>query len=85
MVFMSLGDDPTQSEIVDCINGKTKIGLDNLKYDRLSGFIINGDYHLILIRGWGYLTGTGGLNLSDKEALEIQDSLAEYIIEKLNG
>jgi hypothetical protein len=38
---------------------------------------------LILIRGWGNLTGTGAYNLDEKYACEIQDTLAEYIVDKL--
>ena len=37
----------------------------------------------ILVRGWGTLTGVGGYNLSEEYASKIQDSLAEYIIDKL--
>lgn len=39
---------------------------------------------IILIRGWGNLTGAGGLNLSNIEAANIQDTFAEYIVEQLN-
>jgi hypothetical protein len=38
----------------------------------------------ILIRGWGNLTGTGSYNLDGEYAGKIQDTLAEYIVEKLN-
>lgn len=38
---------------------------------------------LISIRGWGNLTGTGGYNLDDDYACEIQDTLAEHIVDKL--
>ncbi len=31
------------------------------------------------IRGWGYLTGTGGLGLSDKEAAKLQDNTTTFI------
>jgi len=39
---------------------------------------------LLMLRGWGYLTGIGGLNLSDKEAAHIQDTFGAYILSKLN-
>ena len=39
---------------------------------------------LLMLRGWGYLTGIGGLNLSDKEAAHIQDAFGAYILSKLN-
>lgn len=37
------------------------------------------------IRGWGMLTGTGGYHLDDETAAEIQDTFAEYCVDKLNG
>lgn len=40
---------------------------------------------ILRIRGWGMLTGTGGYNLDSDEAAEIQDTFAEYIVDKLNG
>ena len=36
-----------------------------------------------MIRGWGNLTGVGAYNLNGDYATKIQDTLAEYIIEKL--
>jgi len=39
---------------------------------------------LLMLRGWGYLTGIGGLKLSDKEAAHIQDTFGAYILSKLN-
>lgn len=40
---------------------------------------------IIDIRGYGYLTGIGGLNLPHKEAANIQDEFAQFIIDKFNG
>ena len=37
----------------------------------------------IIVRGWGNLTGAGGLNLPEKEAAEIQDAFGNYIVESL--
>ena len=39
---------------------------------------------VLLIRGWGYLTGPGGLHLPQEEAIRIQDEFGDYIIEQLN-
>lgn len=39
---------------------------------------------VLLIRGWGYLTGIGGLHLSSEEAIRIQDEFGDYIVEQLN-
>lgn len=34
--------------------------------------------------GWGYLIGTGGLNLSAEEAAKIQDDFGNWIVETLS-
>lgn len=39
---------------------------------------------MILLRGWGSLTGVGAYNLEGKYAAKIQDTLADYIVEKLS-
>jgi len=38
----------------------------------------------MLIRGWGYLIGTGGLNLSAEKAAKIQDDFGNWIVETLS-
>lgn len=40
--------------------------------------------HIITIRGWGNLTGIGAHNLPAEEAANIQDTFAEFIVDKLN-
>lgn len=42
------------------------------------------DTPILRIRGWGYLTGTGGCHLDHKTAAQIQDAFGDYIIEQLN-
>lgn len=70
-----------QNQIIERINGaKNWIDkISNLRYSE--GYIekSNGS-NLILIRGWGYLTGI----VSPKEASNIQDTFAQFIISKLN-
>ena len=39
---------------------------------------------LLIIRGYGMLTGTGAYNLPDEEAVEIMLSLGKYAVEQLN-
>ncbi len=39
--------------------------------------------HFITIRGWGNLTGCGAYNLEGDYAGKIQDTLLEYIVDKL--
>lgn len=41
-------------------------------------------HNLLLIRGWGNLTGAGAYNLKAEYACKIQDTLAEFIVEKLS-
>jgi hypothetical protein len=80
----------TQIAIVDIINGSELIKLQPLNLEYKDGIIyvitpLNTKAEFIIIRGWGYLTGTGGgLGLLEAEALKIQDDLANYIIEQLN-
>lgn len=40
---------------------------------------------ILRIRGWGHLTGVGGLHLPSEEAAKIQDSFTNYIVERLNS
>lgn len=40
--------------------------------------------HIMLIRGWGYLTGIGGLHLKAEDAVKIQDDFGQYIVDTLN-
>jgi len=47
--------------------------------------ILYNHQEILLIRGWGRLTGRGGLNLPEEEAIKIQDDFAEWIIETLNN
>lgn len=43
------------------------------------------DKPLLRIRGWGHLTGIGGLHLSEDKAKEIQDAFGNYIVKQLNS
>lgn len=72
-----------KQQLEDILNGKIKPTIGN-HYTHDKGVISINGQELILIRGWGYLTGTGALNLSAEAAISIQDDLANYIIEKLN-
>lgn len=78
--------------IVDKLNGDSSIVIEdlyNFQYDgngMIKAFSLKyrelGD--VIMIRGWGHLTGIGGLHLTDKEACKIQDDFAKWICETLN-
>lgn len=75
-----------KKKIVECINGTYQITgrTDTFIYDEGVGVIkTEMGNKIILIRGWGYLTGNGGLRMSQEEAINIQDTFAEFIISKL--
>lgn len=76
-----------QKIYLSIINGEEKIKLPtSFTYDASRQTVFNKQGHpVISIRGYGYLTGVGGLRLSHEEANHIQDSLGNYIVEKLNG
>ena len=39
----------------------------------------------LLVRGWGYLTSPGGLNLGSEQAYALQSQLVDYCVRKLKG
>ena len=85
-VFQFLIDDEkTEQKILDVINGKENLKNLDLVFKHEKGQIIDkSGLAIILIRGWGNLTGTGAMNLSVEEAANIQDTFADFIVERLN-
>jgi len=81
---MRLISDENKLDIVALINGEKKGAIEGeVTYDREQQ-TINVDGNVILIiRGWGHLTGT--LNLQPEKAAFLQDEFAKYIVEKLSG
>lgn len=80
---MSLED---KQGLIDVINGSDKKISNDFKFKYQNGTIYLNDKPFIWIRSWGRLTGTGGgLGLSAEKATEIQDSFANYIVERLNN
>ena len=71
--------------LLQVINGDRYLENENLTFHHKDGEIIdNNGNHLITIRGWGNLTSPNCLGLSPEEAANIQDSLADYIVQQLN-
>jgi hypothetical protein len=69
-------------DILDVMNNK-KI---NKKYDNIridDEYLYINDLPVLLVRGWGYLTGIGGLHLSIEDAIKAQKELLEYVKNKL--
>ena len=78
-----------KEKIISILNKKEKNDLKpTFSHGEMKGEIIasseNINIPFILIRGWGYLTGPGGLNLPTIDAAKVQDTLADYIVETLN-
>ena len=67
------------------IEGEINLTNPHINFRHEDGFILDNDHNkLILIRGWGNLTGIGAHNLSVEEAANIQDTFADFIVERLN-
>lgn len=45
--------------------------------------LYKGDIEIGSFRGWGHLTGTGGLNLLEEEAEKVQDEMITYVMERI--
>jgi len=69
-------------DILDAMNDK-KIDkkYDNIRID--DEYLYINDSPVLLVRGWGYLRGTGGLHLSIEDAIKAQKELLEYVKNKL--
>lgn len=74
-----------QDKIVDCINGFKNVEGKTSRFVYKEGFIQSDKGNkLLLIRGWGGLTGQGGYGLSSEQAVLVQNTFAEFIISRLN-
>jgi hypothetical protein len=71
-----------QDKILNTLNGVTDKKA-NFEVRHEHGFILIADMPIILIRGWGNLTGVGAHNLSADEAANIQDTFADWIVQQL--
>lgn len=74
----------TRKQVIDILNGDF-IPKKKKNFIFKDGIISIDDKQFIMIRGWGNLTGIGGYNIDGEYAAKIQDTLGEYIVEKLNG
>ena len=87
--------DNFRNNIISCINGNGSFNksylMNYIFYENDTGIVgINFgkedlNCSLLRIRGWGHLTGIGGLHLSEEEAKAIQDEFGEYIVKMLNS
>lgn len=68
--------------ILDSLNGISRKAIKGeIKYN--SDFISINGINIMVLRGWGHLTGCGALNLPSEEAAKIQDDFGEWIVKKL--
>lgn len=75
-----------KQDIVDLVNETKKGKIEGeVVYNVEQGTIEVDGKVLLLVRGWGHLTGGGGLNLKPEQAKVIQDDFANYIVQKLSG
>ena len=80
------GGEEDIKHIIDIINGECPTDY-KAKWtvgDDVTEIYYNGELQF-LARGWGYLTGCGGLNLPEDLAAKMQDEFIAYILDKLNG
>lgn len=68
--------------IINLLNGNSEKPVRReVKYK--DGYVSIDGINIMLLRGWGHLTGCGALNLPPKEAAKIQDDFGEWIVKKL--
>jgi hypothetical protein len=73
-----------ENKILNKLNGDKSIVFDeDFTFNNIE--IYYKGLHIITIRGWGNLTGTGAHNLSSENAANIQDTFRDFIIETLNN
>lgn len=68
-------------KIVDIINGDIEGSIEGIRNEDHEFFM--GETYIFCVRGWGYLTGIGGLNLPQEKAAEIQDGFIKFIFGRL--
>jgi hypothetical protein len=73
-----------EQTIIDILNGENLMVSFGEAFVHDEGRISCGATHVITIRGWGNLTGSGAHRLSSEEAANVQDTFAEFIVNRLN-
>jgi hypothetical protein len=80
-------EEDQKNSIVDKLNGiENGVRFEGLYYDEEDTTICIGSQVFIIIRGWGYMTGSSenALQMSPEEATNVQKQFANYIIERLS-
>jgi hypothetical protein len=84
-----------KQRLLDRINGYdyTPWAIKKIFYENKDGHIVcrteegdnaGNEIKVLLVRGWGMLTGVGGYNLDPSVAAQIQDDFTEFILKQLN-
>ena len=73
-----------EKKLLSVINGEENLKNTKTIFYHKEGCIFYENEEIILIRGWGNLTSKNCFGFSPEEAANIQDTLAEYIVERLN-
>jgi hypothetical protein len=84
-----------KQRLLDRINGYdyTPWAVKKTFYENDNGHIVcrveegenaGNEIKILLVRGWGMLTGVGGYNLDPSIASQIQDDFTEFILKQLN-
>ena len=68
-------------KIINSINGVEKNTIKGIHNDG-PDFYQDNDL-IFYVRGWGNLTGTGGLNYSEEKAIKIQDGFITHVLKSL--
>lgn len=76
--------DESKQKLIRMLNGSKEITKPN-NYQCIDGVIYVNKQPCIRVRGWGYLTGTGGLNLEPEEAIIVQKEIEQYILNTLQN
>jgi len=78
-------DECKQRLVISVINGDKPLTNKYLTFYHKDGDVKTSDNtDILLIRGWGNLTGSGAMNLSAEVATKVQDTFADFIVQQLN-
>lgn len=88
---IDIHNEKVETDLISVINDVKNFENEKLVFTHKNGkiqvLLNDGDDKLttiITIRGWGNLTSPNCNNLSDKEAANVQDTLADFLLSRLN-
>lgn len=75
-------DEKLLDDICQKLNGDSTINIQGVTVDDC--YICINNKPVLMVRGWGHLTGVGGLHLDPREAAKIQDEFLQWAYETLS-